>query len=286
MILNFWGVNTTIMGEKLGNVPFASLISAVIVLVGVGVFCGTLYRAIQIILLNVMEELLEVIQVVFVVAGVVMGIFAIILLVFGFLSTGATRKKVYSGAKCIMGGRLSAAFVLEAGPLFGVALGGAVLVILGMFMIISFTLNIAWLGILCVGMIPVIMYIMINSVCSYEVYNKKSQTIGCLSLDRFGIYRNTSFTGFGLPPPGKDHVCGIEWRRMCDRVLEAGPLFGVALGGAVLVILGMTLFLMTLSSNYTRIKISKELTDYRDAVDMEELDLNSRGGGIFDRDNR
>lgn len=193
-----------------------------------------------------------------------MGIFAIILLVFGFLSTGATRKKVYSGAKCIMGGRLSAAF----------------------FMIISFTLNIAWLGILCVGMIPVIMYIMINSVCSYEVYNKNSQTIGCLSLDRFGIYRNTSFTGFGLPPPGKDRVCAIEWRRMCDRVLEAGPLFGVALGGAVLVILGMTLFLMTLSSNYTRIKISKELTDYRDAVDMEELDLNSRGGGIFDRDNR
>ena len=54
---------------------------------------------------------LEVIQVVFVVIGVVMGLFAIILVVFGFLATGATRKNVYSGNKCIMGGRVSAAFV-------------------------------------------------------------------------------------------------------------------------------------------------------------------------------
>ena len=47
----------------------------------------------------------------FVVIGVVMGLFAILLLVFGFLATGATRQKVYSGNKCIMGGRVSAVFV-------------------------------------------------------------------------------------------------------------------------------------------------------------------------------
>lgn len=38
-----------------------------------------------------------------------------------------------------------------------------------------------------------------------------------------------------------------------------------------------------LSSNYTRIKISKELTDYRNAVDMEEIDLHSNGRGILDQ---
>ena len=32
-------------------------------------------------------------------------------LVFGILATGATRQNVYSGAKCIMGGRVSALFV-------------------------------------------------------------------------------------------------------------------------------------------------------------------------------
>ena len=43
--------------------------------------------------------------------AVVMGCFSLILLVFGFLATGATRQNLYSGAKGIMGGRISAAFV-------------------------------------------------------------------------------------------------------------------------------------------------------------------------------
>lgn len=33
--------------------------------------------------------------------------------------------------------------------------------------------------------------------------------------------------------------------------------------------------MIALASNYTRIRISKELTDYRDAVDNEELELHS-----------
>ena len=40
-----------------------------------------------------------------------MGILAIMFLVFGILATGATRQNIYSGAKCIMGGRISALFV-------------------------------------------------------------------------------------------------------------------------------------------------------------------------------
>lgn len=54
---------------------------------------------------------LSVIQIVFIVVAVVMALFAIVLLVFGFLATGATRQNVYSGRKCIMGGRVSAGFV-------------------------------------------------------------------------------------------------------------------------------------------------------------------------------
>lgn len=42
------------------------------------------------------------------------------------------------------------------------------------------------------------------------------------------------------------------------------------------------LFMSVLSANYTRINISKELTDYRNAVDMEEIDLHSNGRGILD----
>ena len=36
-----------------------------------------------------------------------MGAYAVMLLVFGFLATGATRDKLYSGEKCTLGGRIS-----------------------------------------------------------------------------------------------------------------------------------------------------------------------------------
>lgn len=54
---------------------------------------------------------LEVLQVVFIVIAVAMGVLAVLLLIFGILATGDTRKNVYSGAKCILGGRVMAAFV-------------------------------------------------------------------------------------------------------------------------------------------------------------------------------
>lgn len=247
--------------EKIGNCPFASLISALLVFFGVGVYCGTLYRALQIFITQVLEEIfgfnvpwLEVIQVVFVVIGVVMGIFAIVLLIFGFLATGATRKNVYSGNKCIMGGRVSAAF----------------------FMCISYLLNLVWIGMFGVGMVPVVAYLMISSRCDHSVYNKYQTQSGgeCIELSHYGIYRNQSYLAIGQLPPGKEKICdSAELRRLCDRVAEAGPLFCVACAGAIVIIMGMTNFLLTLGTNYTRLKISKELTEYRDAVDMEELEL-------------
>ncbi|XP_060600734.1 neuronal membrane glycoprotein M6-a-like [Ruditapes philippinarum] len=248
--------------EKIGNIPFASLIACIIVFVGVGVFCGTLYRALTIIIKSVMQELfqfnvswLEVLQIVFIVIAVVMALFAILLLIFSFLATGATRKNVYSGASCIMGGRISAAF----------------------FMVISYILNLAWLVIMSVGVIPVIVYLMLRSICNTEIYSKDAASLTnyCFSLTQFGVYRNQSYP-LNIQAPGKEELCGhTELRRFCDRIEEAGPLFCIAYVGAALICLGMLHFMITLAANYTRIRISKELTDYRDAVDMEELELHS-----------
>ena len=58
---------------------------------------------------------LQTIRILFTVIGVGMGVMALVLLLFAFLATGATRKNIYSGAKCMMGGRVSAAFVSEEG---------------------------------------------------------------------------------------------------------------------------------------------------------------------------
>lgn len=41
-------------------------------------------------------------------------------------------------------------------------------------------------------------------------------------------------------------------------------------------------YMIILLSNYIRIKIFKELIDYRNVVDMEEIDLYSNGRGIMD----
>lgn len=54
---------------------------------------------------------LESIQIVFLMAAIVVGCYVAMLLIFGLLATSATRSNIYAGAKCIMGGRISAAFV-------------------------------------------------------------------------------------------------------------------------------------------------------------------------------
>ena len=41
------------------------------------------------------------------------------------------------------------------------------------------------------------------------------------------------------------------------------------------------MFLIILSANYTRIKISKEVTQYRNAIDLEELELDMGGKDPF-----
>ncbi|XP_046582472.1 neuronal membrane glycoprotein M6-a-like [Haliotis rubra] len=237
--------------DCLGRTPFGSLLAMIIVIVGVCVFCGTSYQALKIFIDDILNDLfnfkvgwLEVIQVVFVVLAVSMGVFAIILLIFGLLATGATRQNVYSGAKCIMGGRISAAF----------------------FMAISYILNLAWIIIMSFSVVPMIMYGALAAICNHEVYSRNAQTINyCFNLTQFGIYRNKRMC-----------IClQNELKRMCVKTTEAGPLFCVAYISALLIVLGMIHFMICLASNYTRIRISKELTEYRDAVEMEELEIQS-----------
>ncbi|XP_050417846.1 proteolipid protein DM beta isoform X1 [Patella vulgata] len=247
--------------ECIGKTPFASLIAGLICIIGVGVFCGSLYRALSLIIEGVLNSQflfnvgwLEVIQVVFIIIAVCMAVLAIILMVFGYLATGATRENLYSGTKCIMGGRVSACF----------------------FMVVSYILGMAWIVILSVMVVPIIVYASISQICDMEVYRKTATSFHyCFNLTQFGIYRNESYPA-GTAIPGKEALCEhYEVKPMCDKVLEAGPLFSVAYGGAFCIVLGMILFMICLAANYTRIKISKELTQYRDAVEMEELDIHS-----------
>lgn len=53
------------------------------------------------------------IQIIFMIFGIIMGLFAIMLLTFGFLATGMTRQNIYANIRCIIGGRVSAIFVWQ-----------------------------------------------------------------------------------------------------------------------------------------------------------------------------
>ncbi|CAH8548095.1 unnamed protein product [Schistosoma margrebowiei] len=57
-----------------------------------------------------------------------------------------------------------------------------------------------------------------------------------------------------------------EFARFCDEVMIVGPLFACSLGGAVFVLLGLTLFVGSLSAYYTRLKLTKELTDFKQSI--------------------
>lgn len=244
--------------EKIGSVPFASLLATVICLVGIGVFCGTLYQALHIFLVQIVDELfhfkvgwLEVLQVVFIVIAVAMGVLSIILLVFGILATGDTRKNVYSGAKCIMGGRIMAAF----------------------FLCLSYLLNIFWMGIISFGVIPIIMYVSVSSICNHYVYGKEANNITyCFDLVNYGLFVKGSHSSGSSNIVSK--VCPpTNLPRFCQRVEESGQLFCVSYAGSFLISLAMIHFMIILSSNYTRIKISKELTEYRETIEQGDLEF-------------
>lgn len=118
IINRFLSLLNLVCRDCLGRTPFASLIAVLIQLVGVGVFCVALFKALDITLRGIFDDLfnfsvkwMENLLIIFIAIAIAMGLYAIILLIFGFLATGATREKLYSGTKCIMGGRIGAAFV-------------------------------------------------------------------------------------------------------------------------------------------------------------------------------
>jgi hypothetical protein len=102
-----------------GRCPFASIIATIITVVGTGVFCGCLYKALSI-TIDMVEtpfevhaeiEWIKIVQTIIIIISSVMGGLSIILLIVGCLATGATRSQIYTGFRSRLGGRISTGFV-------------------------------------------------------------------------------------------------------------------------------------------------------------------------------
>jgi len=58
------------------------------------------------------------------------------------------------------------------------------------FIFVSFILSVAWIAIVCVMMVPVLMYVSISAICDNEIYSHTAQELTdmnyCFNLTRFG----------------------------------------------------------------------------------------------------
>ena len=103
--------------DCMARVPYATLIATIMCSLGVGVFCGTMYRGATLVVL-MMDQVFhlritwfEAVQMGFAIIGASMAALGFMILCVGCLATGATRTKVYRAWRTRVGGRISCAVV-------------------------------------------------------------------------------------------------------------------------------------------------------------------------------
>lgn len=153
------------------RIPFATLMATMMLLIGVGVFCGTMYRgsSLAVIMFDNVFHLkllwIEAIQMIFVVIAASMAALGFMILFVGFLATGATRHKVYRAWGSRVGGRISCA----------------------VFMVVTYTLKIVWILILCFLSIVTFCFTIFWKMCSKtEVQTHRT----CIDLTQFSKLMN------------------------------------------------------------------------------------------------
>lgn len=99
------------------RIPYATMIATVMCLIGVAIFCITMYRgaSLTIIMFDQVFRFrlfwIEAVQMIFVAIGASMAALGFMILFVGCLATGSTRYKVYRAWRSRVGGRISCAVV-------------------------------------------------------------------------------------------------------------------------------------------------------------------------------
>ncbi|TNN11311.1 hypothetical protein EWB00_004698, partial [Schistosoma japonicum] len=298
-------------GSCLGRVPYNSVIGFILVLVGGGVLCGTIYSGISRIdtyfrLYFFPVYSLPYLRIAAVVNGVVAVLLAFLILIFSTLVNNATRGRIYRGDRYIMGGRCSAA--LHS--------------LLFLHFVGQCSIRFALLSWLTFGMDQVLDVLVPDGRVApslSELRDRKDYLAETYTARLAYYYQNLKF-GYnppetqnsfrppfanlgnspGLPnyhtnryfSPDFNYIFNLthygvyikpwtydeslnyreaitslnEFARFCDEVMIVGPLFACSLGGAIFVLLGLTLFVGSLSAYYTRLKLTKELTDFKQSI--------------------
>jgi len=232
------------------RIPYATLIATIMCIVGVGVFCGTMYRGATLSVLmfdevfNLRLAWLEAVQLIFVVVGACMGALGLMILFVGCLATGATRHKVYRAWRARVGGRISCA----------------------VFMGITYLLQIAWLLMLCFLVIVTFLFTMFWFLCTNPDVQSNKQ---CIDFRQFGFMfpNNTR--------PQDMQVCDThEIKLFCkDYVERAEVMFILATVACFLVIISLIHYLMCLSANYAHIRDHEKFQELQDLQYLQDGEI-------------
>ncbi|XP_014467424.1 PREDICTED: proteolipid protein DM beta isoform X2 [Dinoponera quadriceps] len=228
--------------DCMARVPYATLIATIMCCLGVGIFCGTMYRGATLCAL-MMDQVfhlhlgwLDAMQLVFASVGACMAALGFMILCVGCLATGATRHKVYRAWRSRVGGRISCA----------------------VFMTIIYILQLAWLLIFAFLVITTLIFTIFWGLCS----NPRVQSLDdCIDFTQFSFMfpNNTRMQDM--------QVCGAqEVKLFCkDFVEKAEVMFILATVASMLVILSLIHYLMCLSANYAHIR------DHEKFQELQEL---------------
>ncbi|XP_018006553.1 uncharacterized protein LOC108664473 isoform X2 [Hyalella azteca] len=223
--------------DCMSRVPYATLIATVMCCVGVGVFCGTMYRGTTLTMRMLQEvfrlqiEWVQPVQLTFLVVGASMGGLALMILFVGCLSTGATRARVYASWRGRVGGRISCA----------------------LFMTLAYILVIVWLAVFAGLLLVTMLYSIAWLQCSVIPDNQ------CIDYNQLG------FLFPGSTPEEDKRICQGERKLFCkDFVNNAEVMFIIATSATIVVILSLIHYLMCLAANYAHIKDQEKFMDLQD----------------------
>lgn len=240
------------MGEKcrdcMTRIPYATLIATIMCCVGVGVFCGTMYRGTTLTLLMFDEVFrikitwVEPVQLTFMIIGAAMGGLGLMILFLGCLSTGSTRAKVYRTWRGRVGGRVSCAI----------------------FMGITYLLSIIWLLIFIMLIVVTVFYTLAWFQCQTIPENQ------CIDYNQFEFLFPSSTS------EEDRRVCREERKTFCkDCVNNAEVMFILATVAAFLVIMSLIHYLMCLSANYAHIKDQEKFMDLQEIQYLHESEMST-----------
>ncbi|KAI4462950.1 myelin proteolipid [Holotrichia oblita] len=240
----------------LARIPYATLIATIMCVLGVVVFCTTMYRGAALAFLmfdHVFKMRLfwvEAVQMSFVIVGACMGAIGFMILTVGCLATGATRYKVYRAWRSRVGGRISCA----------------------VFMAITYILKIAWICMFCFLIIITFVFTIFWSMCANpRVANRQD----CIEFTQF----------YFMFPAGtlqeRMKICSDQEVKMfCkDYVEKAEIMFIIATAACFLIILSLVHYLMCLAANYAHIRDHEKFQELQDLQYLTDID----GIGMKDR---